>query len=180
MRADAERNRQRVLAAAKELIERDGPSVPLDDIARAAGVGPGTLHRHFPSKRALLAAVIMDRLTTLTDQLTGLADSERPGEALMAAVTRMLDEGDVSEPVKAALVGTDFDLERDAPEATERLHAALDRLLRAAQQAGEIRTDVNVHDLISLVAAAFIAEQRRPARGKPHHLTTIIFDGLRR
>ncbi len=94
MRADARRNRQRILTAAQELIERDGPSVPLDDIARAAGVGPGTLHRHFPSKEALLAEVLVDRVTDLADRLAALAHEDHPGEALTRAVSLMLDEGD--------------------------------------------------------------------------------------
>lgn len=180
MRADAQRNRERILTAAQELIERDGPSVPLDDIARAAGVGPGTLHRHFPSKEALLAEVLLDRVAGLADQLSALANEDHPGEALTRAVSLMLDEGDRSTALKSALVGTDFNMQRAAPEATARLHAAVDQLLRHAQQARQIRDDIDVNDLMALIAGAFTAEQHAGLdRHRPRRLATVLFDGLR-
>lgn len=180
MRIDAQRNRQQILTAATELIERDGPSVPLDDIARAAGAGPGTVHRHFPSKEALLADVVVDRVTGLADQLLALGSEGRPGDALTHAVSLMLDEGERSTSLKSALVGTDFDLRRAAPEATARLHAAVDQLLRRAQRAAEIRDDIDVNDLMALIAGAFAAQHHAdPDRRHPLRLAAVLFDGLR-
>lgn len=180
MRADAQRNRQRILTTAKELFERDGVSVPLDDIARAAGVGPGTLHRHFPSKEVLLAEVVVDRVTSLADQLSALAGEDQPGDALTDAVSLMLDEGDRSASLKAALTGTDFDLRRAAPDATARLNTAVDQLLQQAQRARQIRDDIDINDLMALIAGAFTAEQHvDPNRRRPPRLAAVLFDGLR-
>src|SRR5690242_19730377 len=80
-RADAVRNRQRVLSAAREAFAESGPAVSLDDVARRAGVGPGTVHRHFPTKDALFAAVIADRLQDLSTRASQLSGSPDPGAA---------------------------------------------------------------------------------------------------
>lgn len=179
MRADAVRNRQRILTAAQRLIERDGPSVPLDDIARAAGLGAGTLHRHFPTKEGLLAEVVVDRVTGLADQISKLADAENPGDALMTAMSLMLDEGDRSAVLKASLLGTDFDLRRAAPDAVEQLRRAVGDLLDRAQCANEIRSDIDTTDLMSLLAGVFVAEQHAGHRPDRQRLARILFDGLR-
>lgn len=179
MRADAVRNRQQILAAAQQLIERDGPSVPLDDIARAAGVGAGTLHRHFPTKEGLLGEVVVDRVRALADQLGELADARNAGDALLTATSLMLDEGDRSAVLKASLLGTDFDLRTAAPEAVDRLRSAVNELLIKAQYANEIRNDIDTNDLMSLVAGAFVAEQHAGDRPNRRRLSSVLFDGLR-
>ena len=79
LRADARRNRERILAAATAAFAADGLSVPLDEIARRAGVGPGTLYRHFPAKEALWEAVLHDRLQRLADEAEALHRAARPG-----------------------------------------------------------------------------------------------------
>jgi AcrR family transcriptional regulator len=178
MRADAVRNRQQILAAAQRLIERDGPSVPLDDIARAAGVGAGTLHRHFPTKERLLGEVVVDRVTALADQIGELDDAHNAGDALTTALSLMLDEGDRSAVLKASLLGSDFDLRIAAPEAVDRLRSAVGQLLTKAQRANEIRNDIDTNDLMSLVAGAFVAEQHAGDRPNPRRLASILFDGL--
>src|ERR1700733_1381243 len=81
LRADARRNRDRVLAAARELFANDGLSVSLDEIARRAGVGPGTVHRHFPAKEDLIAAVAIGRLEQIVEQARNLANADDPGAA---------------------------------------------------------------------------------------------------
>jgi AcrR family transcriptional regulator len=179
MRADAVRNRQQILAAAQRLIERDGPSVPLDDIARAAGVGPGTLHRHFPTKEGLLGAVVIDRVIEQAEQIGKLTDEQNPGDALITAMSLMLDEGDRSAVLKASLLGTGFDLRVAAPDAVRELRAAVGRLLTQAQLVGEIREDIDTNDLMSLVAGAFVAEQHAGHRPDRNRLAQVLFDGLR-
>jgi AcrR family transcriptional regulator len=182
MRADARRNREQVLRAADELFATEGLSAPLDEIARRAGVGPGTVHRHFPAKEALFAAVVVDRLDRVVAHARSLADAADPCDALLAMLSRMLDEGTASTPLKAALAGTDFDLRTAAPGVASDLRDALMTLLTRAQQAGRVRRDIDVDDLLALVAGAFATLRHADAETAPAHaarLTAVLFDGLR-
>ena len=181
LRADARRNRERVLRAAGELFATEGLSVPLDEIARRAGVGPGTVHRHFPAKEALFAAVVADRLEPVVEYARTLADATDPCDALLAMLTRLLDEGTASTPLKAALAGTDLDLRTAAPAIASELRGALMILLARAQQAGCIRHDIDVDDLLALMAGAFAALRHADAEtthSRAARLTAVLFDGL--
>jgi AcrR family transcriptional regulator len=182
LRADARRNREQVLRAADELFATEGLSVALDEIARRAGVGPGTVHRHFPAKEALFAAVAAGRLERIVEHARTLADAADPCDAFLAMLTRMLDEGTASTPLKAALAGTDLDLRTAAPAIASELRGALRTLLARAQQAGCIRRDIDVDDLLALVAGAFAALRHADAETTPSRaarLTAVLFDGLR-
>ena len=182
LRADARRNRERLLRAAEELFATDGLAVSLDEIARRAGVGPGTVHRHFPSKNALFAAVVEGRLERLAEHARGLERAEDPAGALLGLFTRMLDEGLASNALKAALAGTDFDLRTAAPAVSGELHAAVGVLLDRALRAGQIRADLDADDAMALVAGAFATLRQGRAeddRERAARLTSVLFDGLR-
>src|SRR6476646_1143120 len=90
LRADAARNRARVLEVAYETFAADGLSVPIDEIARRAGVGAGTVYRHFPTKEALFQAVIADRMRHRIDDGRALLESEQPGQALFSFLKSMV------------------------------------------------------------------------------------------
>src|SRR5215467_9408423 len=90
LRADAARNRTRVLEVAYDTFAADGLSVPIDEIARRAGVGAGTVYRHFPTKEALFQAVIADRMRRIIDDGYALLKSEHPGDALYAFMRSMV------------------------------------------------------------------------------------------
>lgn len=139
----------------------------------------GTLHRHFPTKEGLLGELVVDRVRALTDQLIALAGTDEDGEALMTAMSLMLDEGDRSAVLKASLLGSDFDLRIAAPDAIEQLRAAVGELLTRAQRAKQIRDDIDTLDLMSVVAGAFVAEQHAGDRPKRRRLAAVLFDGLR-
>jgi AcrR family transcriptional regulator len=180
MRADARRNRGRIIDAATDLMERDGLGVPLDEIARHAGVGPGTVHRHFPSKESLFAAIVVDRVGQTAAEARALAAADDPGDALVRTLSAMLAEGERSSALKAALAGTDFDLRTAAPNVAADLHDAVQVLLHRAQKTGTIRGDVDINDIMALLAGAFAAAQH--AGADPHRaarLAAILFDGLR-
>ena len=89
LRADAARNREKVLRAAREAFAESGYGVPLDEIAARAGVGPGTVYRHFPAKEALFEAVVTARITDLVNEARVRADAADPGEAFFGFLTRM-------------------------------------------------------------------------------------------
>jgi AcrR family transcriptional regulator len=181
LRADARRNRERILEAARALFTGpEGLAVPLDEIAARAGVGPGTVHRHFPTKDALMAAVTVSRLEEIVALAARLATAADPGDALREQLCAMLAEGEQSTPLKSALAGTDFDIRTAAPEAAAELRSALAVLLRRAQDAGAVRADIDVDDLLSALAGAFHAVQHGGGSGSKRaaRIIAMFFDGL--
>ncbi len=184
LRADARRNRARVLEAAREVFAAEGLAVPLDEIARRAGVGAGTVYRHFPTKEALFEAVVTDRIKALTEvgrgSLAGIAAGGDPGEAFFDYLAVVVAGAASKMDLADALVGAEVDLQRATLEAAGELRDALGELLARAQSADAVRADVDVADLHALVAAAVAAERARAADARPGRLTRIICDGLRR
>jgi len=176
LRADAQRNRDKVLRAARDAFAATGYGVPLDEIAAMAGVGPGTVYRHFPSKEELFEAVVTARLRDLIAAARGLASDPDPGQALFGFLGRFRQEAAAK---------------RDLPDAIaipgslqDELHAALEVLLRRAQQAGAVRADINTQDLISLLKGLLSAINDRPPgtgdQGRTERLLAVVTDGLRR
>lgn len=179
LRADAKRNRRRILDAARATFAEHGLDVGVDAIAQAAGVGVGTLYRRFPTKEELLRAILEDWVQTFLarlDEVEGVEDSWRAfvaaTEAFAEAVAR--DRGF-------------FQLfaQRDKPmpgeDVKQQVVDRLDRFLRRAQAAGEVRPDVVVLDVTSLSAVAARQPAWRVARQPElwrRHLA-IVLDGLR-
>ncbi|GAA4394542.1 TetR/AcrR family transcriptional regulator [Tsukamurella soli] len=172
-RADAVRNRARILAAAREAFAQAGVDVPLDAIAEAAGVGPGTVHRHFPTKAALLAAVIADRLDELAARAAELGDD--PVEDFFGFLAELVDSGRDNLALAAAVGGLPNSL---IEESGARLSAALQALLTAAQRAGGVRRDVDVAELHAVVTGVLATESRLSASRRGLGLQ-IVIDGLR-
>ncbi|MGF6887551.1 AcrR family transcriptional regulator [Nocardia sp. GAS34] len=181
LRADARRNRQRVLRTAQQLFAQEGLGVSLDEIARQAGVGPGTVHRHFPSKEALYLAVSIEQIERLVDEAAVLAETGDPA-AIFTLLSRMMADGAENALVKSALAAAEFDLRTAAPEVAAALTGHLAGLLDQARAAGVVRTDVTVEEAMALVAGAFAAIHHVDAQSDPAraaHIGGIILDGLR-
>src|SRR5215467_9474301 len=132
MRADARRNRQRVLAAAAAAFAAHGADVPVDVIAHQAGVGPGTLYRHFPTKDALFEAVMLDRFAQLTTEARALLDAPDPGPAFLDYIERLVVQAADRHDLVDALTRAGFDLRSVKSQVGGELRDALDRLLRRA------------------------------------------------
>ena len=130
LRADARRNRERVLTAAREAFAELGFGVPLDVIAERAGVGPGTVYRHFPTKEALFEAVTLARVQDLVVVARVGAESADPGAALDAFLARLADEAAAKRDLPDALGGAGA---AAVALARTELHAALDDLLARAR-----------------------------------------------
>lgn len=181
LRADARRNRDRVLRTAQRLFATEGLSVSLDEIARRAGVGPGTVHRHFPSKEALYLAVATDEFEQLVAEAEVLADGDDPA-ALFTQLTRMIATGVENVAVKSALEATDLDLRTAAPTVAADLTRHVADLLARAQAAGAARADVTADEVMALVAGAFAAIRHAGAEatpGRSARIAQLILDGLR-
>lgn len=182
LRVDARRNRERVLRAAQQMFAADGLGVSLDEIARRAGVGPGTVHRHFPAKEALYLAVAVDQLERLAAEARVLAATGDPAVALFTQLSRMVASGAENVAVKSALAAAEFDLRVAAPDVAADLTCQVADLLGRAQAAGAVRDDVTVEEVMALVAGAFAAIRHAGAeasRQRSAHIAELILDGLR-
>jgi AcrR family transcriptional regulator len=182
LRADARRNRERVLRTAQQMFAADGLGVSLDEIARRAGVGPGTVHRHFPAKEALYLAVAIDQLEQLAAGAEVLAAAGDPATALFTQLSRMMASGAENVAVKSALAAAEFDLRTAAPDVAADLTRHVADLLDHAQAARAVRDDVTVGEVMALVAGAFAAIRHAGAetsRQRSSHIAQLILDGLR-
>ena len=182
LRADAVRNRARVLEAARAAFAAEGLAVPLDEIARRAGVGAGTVYRHFPTKEALFEAVIADQVAALAaDAEERLAGPGEPGEEFFAFFASVVDDGSRKTDLADALTSAGVGLREETLEAAGRLQAGLAALLTRAQQAGAVRADIDIADLHALAVGALAAERKRATGpdAESGKLARVICDGLR-
>jgi AcrR family transcriptional regulator len=165
-----------VSAALDQLADGGYASATVQVVAARAGVATGTVYRHFPSKEEPFEAVVTARLRDLIDGARGLAGDPDPGQAFFGFLARFRHE------VAA---------KRDLPDAIavpgslqDDLRAALDVLLRRAQQAGAVRADITTPDLMELLKGLLVAINDRPPgtvdAGRADRLLTVVFDGLRR
>src|SRR3954468_10448829 len=162
LRADAARNRARVLEVAYETFAAEGLAVPLDEIARRAGVGAGTVYRHFPTKEALFEAVIVDRLTKLVEHARSLAEAADPGAAFFEFVRGMIAGASTAKDVVDALAGMDLDAAGQITASKQDLHRAGATLLHRAQRSGAVRADIDVPQLMALLTGTTMALRQHP------------------
>ena len=180
LRADARRNRERLLQAAAEAFAADGLSVPLDEIARRAGVGPGTLYRHFPAKEDLYQAVLQDRLQRLADDAQALRQAPDPGAALLDFIDRLVAEAASKRDLADALASRGADLHAGLAATAGQLRGEMGHLLARAQQGRTIRGDITTADLMALISGILVALGRRPGdQADPGHAVAVLRDGLR-
>jgi AcrR family transcriptional regulator len=156
-----------VLDAARLLFATRGIAVPLDEIAERAQVGPGTVHRHFPTKQALLVAVVVERLDERISEGLALAEAGVPG-GLFELLDRLLDDGRDNLAIKAALTRSGFELRKSARGTAARLDEALARLLTVAQESRTAAPDLNVDDVKTALVAALAAQEH--ARTRPERI----------
>ncbi|MFF4574670.1 TetR/AcrR family transcriptional regulator [Streptomyces sp. NPDC001410] len=180
-RADALRNRERIVTAAREMFVEHGPDVPLDEIARRAGVGNATLYRNFPDRDALVREVVcsvMDRTAEAAEQ--ALAET---GDAFAALERFVHAAADERISALCPMVSSTFDKDHpDLVASRERAEHLIEEVMGRAKEAGQLRTDVGVGDL--MIAAAQLS---RPPAGTDclssdrfvHRHLQLFLDGLR-
>jgi AcrR family transcriptional regulator len=175
-RADALRNRARILATAEDMFARDGLAVSVDDIARRAKIGIGTLYRHFPTKDALVAAIVIERIGRVAERAEALHDAAEPGPALLGLLEQMVAEGAHKRDFVDALGGSQWFATEAADSTKQRFRRALAKLLAKAQAAGTIRDDIAAPDLLALVRGVLASGADAKVRTK---LLAVLLDGLR-
>jgi|ERR1700733_1186809 len=157
-RADAERNRERILEVAKEAFTRWGANASLDDIAKQAGVGPGTLYRHFPTREELLKAVYRSEMEKLAGAAQKLAATMPPIEALRAWLLLFVDAVATKELIAPALNTLLGDHKKVFEASYAQMHEAIRSLVKRAIKSGLIREDLDPVDLLrALVGVSNVA-----------------------
>ena len=175
-RSDARRNYDKLIAAARAAFTDDGKSASLEDIARRAGVGIGTLYRHFPTRQDLIMAVYLEEVDALSQSALDLA-GEPPWEALVAWIHRFVDYLATKQALAEELLAYN---ERNADvfkSCRASLYAGGQPLLERAQQAHLVRSDTDIADVIQLVVG--IAKIQTAEPEQLDRLLDMALDGLR-
>ncbi|WP_405020397.1 TetR/AcrR family transcriptional regulator [Kitasatospora sp. NBC_00070] len=180
LRADAARNRARLLDVATEVFTTRGVGVPTEEIARAAGVGVGTLFRHFPTKEALLEAVLVRRLESIAARTAQLAAEAGPAEAFFACFRLVIDQSAGKNEFARALAAAGVDAHASLRESGAEIQARLAELLAGAQRAGAVRPELGLPELIALlVGTGATMEQLGADPAARERIFEVLFDGLR-
>lgn len=178
-RADALRNRDLLLEAAKSVFSAGGPEASLEAVARTAGVGIGTLYRHFPTREALFEAVYRHEVQQLADLAERLKKETRPIEALrqwMRSIVKFVATKKGMSTALALAVSKDSDL---VSYSSDRLTRAIGLLLEQAIAAGEVRSDVSPEDLLRAIVGMCYTHDQPGWQKNVLRLVDIFVDGLR-
>jgi AcrR family transcriptional regulator len=178
-RADARANRGRILDVAEEVFGQGGESASTEEVARRAGVGIGTVFRHFPTKATLLEAVLVRRFGHLTEQAEALLDTGDPGKSFFGFVIQLAADAPTKMAITGALLDAGGDRDGEAIRASEELREAIGALLRNAQRAGAVRDDVELPEVYALLAGLARATVRGTLdEAATARLVAVICDGL--
>ena len=177
LRADARRNRARVLEVAQQVFAEEGLAVPIDEIARRAGVGVGTVYRHFPTKDALFEAIIVERLRGVGEAARELAEGPDAGRGFFAFFERMVRDASLNKALFDAMMASgSFNRELTA-EAQHVMMTGLGELLAKAQAAGEVRADLTVTDVKTFMVGCLA--MARQGTAAPELIVGVVCDGMR-
>ena len=177
-RADAQRNIEALLHAAMTVFARDGVDAGARQIAEEAGVGVGTLYRHFPQRSDLIIAVFRREVDACADAAVALAADHPPGEALARWIQRFVDLISTKRGLGAALHSGDASYAPLPDYFNDRLRPTMRMLLTAAQATGEVRSGLDPDDLLTAVASLC---GPRPGTDPEHprRMVALLIDGLR-
>jgi|SRR5208282_2939532 len=179
VRADAQRNRQRLLEVARRSFTSGGDKVTLEAIAREAGVGIGTLYRHFPTREALVEAVYRAELSRLCASAGELLAAQSPDGALRAWMDRFADyvatKREMADALRAVIVSGAI----TASQARDQLSAAVQTLLDAGAATGTLRGDVRAEDVVASLVGIFLACGQPEQRDQADRMLDLLMDGVR-
>ncbi|GAA2782890.1 helix-turn-helix domain-containing protein [Saccharopolyspora taberi] len=177
MRADARRNYDRLLAEAEAAFRERGTGAPLEEIARSAGVGIGTLYRHFPTRDALLEALLHDRFSTLCEREAELAGADSPRAALIDWLRDFARSSSRYRGLPDSVMATLANEESALHASCHAMREAGARLLARAQEAGEVRADLRPDELLLLAASVSWAAEHQEG-DSAERLLTLLIEGI--
>jgi AcrR family transcriptional regulator len=178
LRADARRNRERIMASGRELFARDGPEAQMDEIAAHAGVGIGTVYRHFPTKEALLTEMVRVRFQEFAAIATVAEDTADPLEALETVMRRSGEavEGDIG--FQLAMMGSDQLEWEGIEEQKAALDAAVTRIIRRAVSAGVVRDDFTFEDFGMMMCGVTATMYYKPGSADWRRHLELVLHGV--
>lgn len=178
-RSDAQRNRTGILEVAERIIARDGTQASLREIAREAGVGLGTLYRHFPTRDDLLQEVLRSGFDELAQTAARLTASHGPFEALQKWIDAFVEKTSARQDLTASFVARIRDPSSSLYASCAQMRQSAETLLGRAQAEGSIRTDLESTELLSLCASiAWLADQGELSPSQRRRLLTLMLEGL--
>jgi len=180
LRADAQRNRERLLDVAVQAFNAEGPDVTLDSIAKGAHVGIGTLYRHFPTRESLVEAVYRSELARVCDRVGPLVAALPPDEALRAWMDGFIEYMATKRQMADALRVVIASGRNPYSESRDRLLNAIGTLLRAGTETGLVRSDVEPGDVLAGLSGISLVAGEPGQRDLAHRLLDLLMDGLRR
>ena len=182
LRADAKENREQILQTAHKIFAEKGLSVPISEIARQAGLGIGTVYRHFPTKEALFNAVNISYKQKFAEEAKSLVNHTDPGKAFFDFFYRVMEEGFTNKAVRESFrIGT-FRARSATSGVLLDFQLACSDLLSRAQQAKTVREDIDIIDLFVLMSGLLVVVDEPEDvfnRGRFNLLRSIVCDGLR-
>jgi AcrR family transcriptional regulator len=178
LRADAQRNRERILEAATTLMATQGIDVPIDEIAQLAQVGVGTVYRNFPTKGALFEALLLARIAPLVSAARSAATDHDPGDAFITFVRQMSDEFADFRALADAMLDAGVDLSAAKQRISGDLIVAVEELLSRAQRAGRIRPDVTITDISAMMAGLSHADPSFMDPPQRQRCVALVCDSL--
>ena len=179
MRADAQRNRARLLEAAVRAFSQEGPEVTLDAIAKDAGVGIGTLYRHFPTRESLVEAAYRNELARLCDAVPELLGDLPPDEATRRWMDLFVDYMTTKRGMADALRAVIASGRNPYEHSRGQLIAAITALLQAAGEAGALRRDIEPADVLASLGGVSLTAGEPAQREQAGRLLDLLMDGLR-
>jgi AcrR family transcriptional regulator len=179
LRADARRNRDRLLDAAVRAFSQEGPDVTLDAIAKDAGVGIGTLYRHFPTREALVEAAYRNELARLCEAASDLLGAMPPDRATRIWMDRFVDYMTTKRGMADALRAVIASGGDPYAHSRDRLIDAITTLLRASAAAGTVRPDVEPGDMLASLSGVSLITSDPGKREQAGRLLDLLMDGLR-
>jgi AcrR family transcriptional regulator len=179
-RSDATRNRAKVLQAAEDVLDEQGLSARMDEIARRAGVGVGTVYRHFATKEALYQAIVTAHVDLLLDEAARLRAAAEPETAFFTFFAQVVADAGRKRALTDALQRAGIDVKAGQADQRTSMREAIADLLHNAQRVGVVRPDVDMPEILALLRGASMAAETGDYSGPVlDRSLAVVFDGLR-